>query len=290
MALATFGGRPMSARLRINRVCLPLLLILIGASLTLSSAWALTAPSVAIPIKSKGTQAVDLIYQGQEIDRDEAADLLESGVDISLLDPKPSDIWTPNSLSYSNAEKFHFPPDGSTVHYRSLMSNPSEMVRARVETEGSLQAFRLVIYLDTHAAMARAALMRALGYTVDTPQYYRTLKVKFASIEARDQFLDTVSLFTKKQTSIWIKDLPKDVPEVTLMDITLESPRIETPSYYLSPIAKQNIQSRRATRALIIPLSFLDFQESINLYAWEAGKIQNRNILLYHPLKTLAGF
>ncbi|MBC7692258.1 MAG: hypothetical protein H7222_10855 [Methylotenera sp.] len=249
------------------------------------STWAGTTSSVAIPITTKeGAQASDLMYQGEALDPSQVSALGKTGIDVSTLDPTLSDIWSPEHQSFSNAGQFQFPTDGATVRYRSLMASAGELARARVETPDGAQAFRLVVYKDTHGALSRAALLRALGYTVDSPQYYATLRVVFDTVTARDQFTAAISLLTRSKETRWIKDLPADRPEVTLQDVTLESPRINTPPYYLGAVSgDKNIQNRRATRALIVPLSLLDFQESINLYSWQAGKFLSKNVLLYQP-------
>jgi hypothetical protein len=124
-----------------------------------------------------------------------------------------------------------------------------------------------------------SALLRKLGYTDDSPQYYHSLTLKFSDIATRDAFLGQISFQTRYKEDRWIRQLPqlsKDKPEVTLQDVTLESPRIETPPYHLGMFADGWIQGRRSMRALIIPAALLNVNESLNLFPWEFGKISSQ--------------
>ncbi len=260
--------------------------IVLVAGLATTSLFISTAQAddqVRIPYKTNSEQAIDLVYQGRKIDKDQAAQLQTRGVDISELDPAPNDIWTPEALPYSNAQKFGYPADGAKFDYSSKM-NASGFFRGQVLHNH--RPFRLVVDMDHHQAQAIAALMRRLGYPVDSPKNYRKVTVRFASKEEMDGFYYDMGLNTRFARERWITREDLNTLEVDLQDVTIEYPRIEIPTYYWGRASASWLDGRRAARAMIIPLSLLDVRlsaNSINIFSWEFGRVMSQNVLLYHP-------
>jgi hypothetical protein len=248
-----------------------------------------------LPISLHGTEApaVDLLYQGETIDRDEAVDLKTHGVDLSQLDPVTSDVWTPQALPAALADGqpdsrgivWNFPSDGAVVTFDSPMAAASEMSRARVLSGDGLmgQPFQLMMSLGAHAALTRAALLRKLGYPIQTGRHYKKLTVKFGTEEARKSFIDSLVTSTHTAEARWVTSHPKDSLELTIQDVVLEPAQIDMPMYHWAVIPPTALKGRRAVRALIVPLVLLDVPESINLYSWEVGAILDNNIIFTHP-------
>ena len=250
------------------------------------------AASLLIPIPNSALSssddtmkapAIDLIDgSGRALDRDEVVDLIHSGKDVSLLDPRASDVWTPTSLPATNDERFGYPADGATLTYDSDLPNSEGMMRARVVAEDG-RAFRLVVSLNSHASLIRAALLRRLGYTISSPRYYRSIRLRFKDLDQRNLYLDGVSYGNGGVAPArWLVSTPGAEPILELSDIVLEPGRIETPPYQWGAVSGSAIQGRRALRALIIPFVLADINESINLYSWEVGKILSNNVSLTH--------
>lgn len=262
--------------------------ILIAALLS-GSTYAGTLP---IPVEGVGEPAVDLLYQGEPLNQDAAIDLLKQGVDLSLLDPASSDIWQPISHSRSDFPRWNYPPEGAELIFDSKMASASEMNRSRVLTDEGIEArsFQLTLSLYSHAALAKAALLRRLGYPVATPAHYNSLTLRFASLEQRENYVDNLVLATGKQKATWITAMPEDEPVLQLQDVLLEPAQVDMPQYHWGTIIVDperrvdHIQGRRAIRALLVPLVLLDIpEESINLFPWETGRIHRKHVLLTHP-------
>jgi hypothetical protein len=252
-----------------------LALLLLG--LSVADAW---AGSVAMFVDGVGAPAVDLIYENSPIDRDQAVDLISQGVDISVLEPAPSDAWQTSALTANEATS-DFPADGAALTFQERMPSANGMLRSRVSAESG-DNFQLIASLDAHAAMARSALLRKLGYPVSTPKRYAALTIKFQSIADREAYLDSLSDSTLTARKRWVKSAPDDRAEVTLQDVVLERSRIDVPMYHWGIVAQSNLKGRRVVRALIVPLALLDINESVNLFSWEAGKIVNNAIVMNH--------
>ena len=243
------------------------------------------ASSVAISSKSVSAPAVDLLYNGGPIDGDQALDLKNHQFDLSQLNPLESDVWTPAPLPLTGDGQ-SYPKDGATVDYDSLLLASNGLFRSRIVSTDSenIQSFQLIVSLDQHAALARAGVLRRLGYTVPNPRWYKTLTVRFADIKARDGFLDAISDATQTTRARWIHGaLPTDKAEVTLQDVTLEPGQIDIPAYHWGVVPSTHLKGRRALRALLIPLVMLDIEESINLYSFEMGKTFDNAVILTHP-------
>ncbi|OFZ18943.1 MAG: hypothetical protein A2X94_13420 [Bdellovibrionales bacterium GWB1_55_8] len=227
--------------------------------------------------------AIDLVYKGQPLDRDQVVDLIDSGQDISRIDPAPSDVWTPAALPASDGSSQNYPPEEVVFDFDSDITASRGMFRARLLGPGAVP-FRLVLSLDSHAALMRSALLRRLGYTVDAPKAYRSLTVRFRDIATRERFLDQLSDRTLTARSRWIEgSLSPSDPQVTLRDAVLEPGRIQIPPYHWGVVSGAHLKGRRVLRALIVPFVLLDVPESINLYAWEPGKELSKHVSLTHP-------
>ncbi len=283
------------------RILFPLL------SLLLLCAPLANASSIAIPIRKVGAPAVNLMHQSKLIDRNQAMDLKQRGVDLSQLNPKPDDVWQPTSYTAVGAGapespltcagtcslEWNFPAEGAIVTYRSSLPSTRNLFRSRVVSLSD-QPFQIIASLEGHAIQSRTAMLRKLGFPIPSPRYYSNLTVRFESLEDRESFLSALSDATLTARTRWIRELPETTPEVTLQDVTLEAGQIDIPSYQWGVIPASEIKGRRALRGLIVPLALLDVggpndHESVNLYSWEFGKVLDNSILLTHPYATNFG-
>lgn len=236
-----------------------------------------------MPIKTTGAPAIDLVYGGKPIDRDEATDLVKHGVDLSTLDPLPSDPWQPTPLSFSNAEKFNYPPNGSQVDFKNDIS-PKGNYRGQVEYNGS--PFRIVIDMDSHQYLMNAAMLRKLGYPVDMPKRYQRLQLRFTTLDEMKNFIENFAFETGFSRDRWLVSVDEKNLTVSLKDVNLEYPRIDVQQLYDGKFDTDWIAGRRAMRALIIPLMLLDIrlsEDSINIFPWEFSRILAEHIVLKHP-------
>lgn len=239
-------------------------------------------PITALPLENAEDAAVDLIYNGKPLDPDRAVDLRRSGLDLATLEPQETDVWQARAHSLTDEDKWSYPADGARVDFHGVMpNNPSEHLRVQVAHAGAM--FRLRVTLHSHSLLARAALLRKLGYTIQSPKHYSRLTVVFADKKARDSFLGEISVQAAGvDHERWAVDKSRD-NEVVLQDVVLEPAQIITPtSFYVGNLNATHIKGRRTLRALLVPFVLLDVPESVNMFSWEAGQIVSENVVLTH--------
>jgi hypothetical protein len=144
-----------------------------------------TTTSCSIPLdESKSSPAIDVIQNGTSVDRDALLEQIRRGFDSSTLEPQLSDLYrgTPQSL-VGYPDGMPYPAEGDTVNFTNSLPGVNMLVRARVTLANNPNiAYQLNFSLDQHAAMARNALLRRLGYAIASPKHYKSLKVKFTGV------------------------------------------------------------------------------------------------------------
>ncbi len=228
---------------------------------------------------STGAPAADLIYQGQPIDPNQAAELRRRGVEIWRLNPEESLIWSNTKLPIY-PDTTAYPEDGARVTYDSELLNSPGLFRTSIQSDSNPEPLTLTVSLEHHAALLRSGLLRKLGYSIPAPRFYHALTVQFESIAARDHFLDEMSSATLGTRARWVRNLPKDKPEVTLQAVTLEPGRLTGFPVHWGTIDAKFIRDRRAMRSLLIPILLGELPESINEYLWESGSVFSENLVL----------
>lgn len=245
-------------------------------------------PTAGVAVKNAETPAIDLIMYGKPVDPDKAADLRKSGQDLSFLDPAENDVWTNTKLSAVDTSTSAFPKEGTPFEYKETVKlNPEGWFRTQIQSVGSdgvTRFYRLVMSLNVHQALMRAALLRKLGYPVQSPQWYKKATVKFADANARKNFIGQIStqagLVDHKR---WVLSEDEKTNEVVLQDVMLEPSTIIVPTnWYMGSLAAPLIKGRRTMRALLVPFAFLDVPESVNMYSWEPSQFINENLIFTH--------
>lgn len=248
-------------------------------------------PTSAVELKNAEAPASDLLLNGQPLDADRAADLRKAGTDLSLLTPVANDIWSDTKLSATDTSASAvsaYPDDSAVLEYKSLVpENPEGWFRTQVQgvgKDGQTRLFRMLLSLNTHQALMRAALLRKLGYPVQSPKWYRQVRVRFSSDAALKEFVAEIptqaGLVDNKR---WVlnEDLAKK--EVWLQDVMLEPSTITVPtSFYMGNMIATQIKGRRTLRSLLVPFTLLDVPESVNMYAWESAQLINESLIFTH--------
>ena len=240
--------------------------------------------SCPVPLdESKSAPSVDLILNDGAVDRDALYDRIRRGFDSSTLEPEKSRIYRGEELPLSALPDLPYPEPGARVTYESTLPGAEGLVRARVLVNGA--AFQMNLSLDTHAALARNALLRKLGYAIPSPRWYPSLRVSFPTAEIRDSYLDQLSSDTLTSRSRWMKAEPdrSDPLTVELQDLVLEPAVIEVPQLHWGILTPEVLNSRRSLRALLVPLTLLDLPESVNMFSFEAAKVFSGNLVFSRP-------
>ncbi len=252
-------------------------------------------PTKAIGLANNGIPASDLIYNGQPLDPDQAADLRSNGTDLSLLQPTPNDVWSNTKLSATDISAWQYPKDGQTIEWKSLVPlNPEGWFRGQVVAvgaDGQLRQYRLVMGLNVHQSLMRSALLRKIGYPMQSPRWYRQLRIKFSDSTSRQRFIAELSvqggLVDHKR---WVLQESETKNEILVQDAMLEPAQITVPTAFaMGNLNATHLQGRRILRALLVPFVLVDVPESVNMFSWEAGKIISENLVLTHKYAEAFG-
>jgi hypothetical protein len=269
----------------------------------------LNAGSVSYSYSVPSQPARDLIYNGKILDADSAVDLQKKGIDLSTLEPATNDVYGGQPNSLTNEDEQGYPQASIPVlDYDSLFPAPSSLNNdenaghyllfwARVLHNG--QAFRLSASFGMHGALMRNALLRKLGYNLPSPKFYPRVVVRAQSKAAAREFLEGLSdqilssrcrfvvevsgkSLSPEECKNFVKD-PGEHLEFTLQDVSLEPARINVPTFHWGIMSANYLEDRRSIRALVVPFTWLDVHESINLYKWEVGSVSNDAAALFYP-------
>ncbi len=256
-------------------------LLWITAGLAAQGAWAGTALVPSAPLAKR--PAADLVYRGHTIDETEATRLVRAGFPIDTLHPEESILFTQRELPRIDPIAAQGPSDGATLQYDSLLASPRGLFRASLDytdAHGQVRPYTLTAALNAPSAVIRASILRRMGYPLANPKPLRTLKVRFSSVAARDEFIEKLSDRSLTSRARWIKELPEGQPEVTLQGMVLEPGRITVQAVHWGLIPASLQSSRRVYRALLMPFILADLPEKVNQYAWTSGRIFDGGIWL----------
>ncbi|MBS1959205.1 MAG: hypothetical protein JST80_07040 [Bdellovibrionales bacterium] len=255
-------------------------------------------PAVYIPLDElKSAPAKDLLYNGKPIDPGVLASQMEAAkhqgkeFDTSSLEPQQSDVYSGTRQSIAQDPAAIFPVEKDQMVYDTRMPTvyTRGMVRARIlSPQNTNLAYNLYFSLDSHAALARNALFRALGYTIPVPKYFPKVTVNFSSLSERDKFLDLIADKTLTARGRWVvgglDEINKNLTTITFQDAVIEPAIIGgAPPLHWGILTSQVLDNRRSLRAAIVPLSLVDIPESVNMYSFETGKISNENLTFSRP-------
>lgn len=222
----------------------------------------------------------DLVYRGARIDSSTAMDLKSQGVDLSQLSPRTSNLWSAKKLEANNQDELGYPAGEEVLSFKEFKTSPSEISRSVVFLGD--QQFVLTASLDNHTNILRAALLRMLGYDLDTPKFYKSLKVKFKSKDQADEFINLVGEQTLTERGRWVKN-KLDGNILELKGFTLEPAQLRNVNVYLPVMSRTRQESRRVFRALLNIFVLTDFPQSANSILWERGREFNGSLIFNHP-------
>ena len=221
----------------------------------------------------------DLIYSDSPIDSSEVFELLQRGIPIEDLNPVASELWQNTKHPVHNYQELNYPTGIPSFEFQKYKASPTEIFRAQVKHQGSY--FNLVASLDNHTNIMRATLLRLLGYKIDTPKIYKNLKVKFASDEQRDKFLELLGEGTLTNRERWVKE--NNTNELVLKDIIIEPAELSNVNIYLPLMTSSRQKERRVFRSLLEVYILTDFPQAVNAIQWCRGRIFNGSLIFNHP-------
>lgn len=264
------------------------ILFLLGATLSASTWSAKVAVKLSDPEFSVAPPE-DLVYRGARIDSSEAMRLKNEGVDLSKLNPRASHLWSDRKLAPNNHSDLGYPEAKTVLKFKEFKSSPSEIFRATVTTnaggdtgEQMPRQFVLTASLDNHTNILRAALLRQLGYDVDAPKFYKTLKLQFESKQQKEKFVELAGERTLTNRERWVKSHVSET-ELEIKGFTLEPAELRNVNIYLPVMSRSRQADRRVFRALLNVYVLTDFPQAANSIAWERGREFNNSLIFNHP-------
>lgn len=240
------------------------------------------------------------ITKGTQIDTGVAAQWKLNKVDISkALIPRNDKFWQDKKYSASEASTLNYPPEGGTVQYEYSVDHNAHVytkfVRARVRSvTDSNQYYRVGFAINAFAVMARAALLRKLGYYIVSPKYYTNLTLKFSSEDSKKEFLDFAKEeegFVYIETRDWIVKDDTENHTLTLSSAILEIEDNDQPDWYWGQAPMKGIRDdvlaqfakSRGFRGALLPFALVDIPESFNRFSPSSCDVRSGVVNMYHP-------
>lgn len=236
-----------------------------------------------VPKKEIRLPADDLVFQDKVLRSEEALMLWRKGVigDLSLLEPRNNDIWSSGDNNFEDLELRSLSGE-STFDFEGVIGSQSGLLRFNVRTDSLDQIFTIHMDKKLHTLLLRAELLRKLGYKIPDMVHRKTIRVRFTTAEDKKHFLERqIVENTLAASSRWL--VKEDDTTVVLKDVAITRPS-ELDFYNVAfgvPLLPIN---SRTMRALLIPYSLVELSESINQVKWDAGRVDNNNLILNHFL------
>ncbi len=264
-------------------------LSLIFFSLTLIVLRAAASPTDfpgMIAVGTDSAQAVDIVgQQGQIILPEDLTRMLKSNIDISKMNPAPSDIWQDAPVRVLDARNYtlNIPPNAE-VEFAS--NTPSIVGEYRFivhfQNNGASEQYQVVLGKKAHNLLLRKALLEKLGYQVQPTQWMSRLRVRLNGHASLLGFLTDIQNNTEGAPNRWVVNNTQD-PNVDFVDLQDVLLLPATQTYYsleTGAIPPSVIQGRRVMNALLVPYQLVDVPESLNSFSWLAGRIVNQSVYL----------
>lgn len=255
-------------------MALSLFLILSSATMALAQATA----GIPLPGSNRAVKkaASDILSaQGKLLDPNELSAQVQNGFDSSSLNPQDNKLWqnksysaqnrkdiSPNGIGAQSFNEFIFVSEGAAL--------PGRATFYQVKS-ASGEIYRLGITNFGQATMMRAALLRKLGYSINSPRYYNNVKISFKDKEQKDLFLTdaqsdiSVDFASRK----WV--ISETDTSVSLSSAVIEKFDENTQDLYWGlgsdESRKELFAISRAYRALLLPNALVDVPESINRFS-----------------------
>lgn len=236
-----------------------------------------------IPLVDQYMPSDDLVQDGEILRADQAHQLAQRGINLSVLNPAESAVWGPGrTITLDDELPFS---ESSIVEFSGALLSASGLFRFNARS-GSLNA---IIHLDKslHVMLLRKNLLRKLGYKVPAMKWLPRLKVRFANLDEMKAFMESqVPRATLGAASRWVETQNDSSFTLVLRDVAVSIPQAED-HYNLSMGVPPQTLTSRTLRALIIPYALVDLGESVNKMEWVVGRESNNEIVLPHFTKGI---
>ncbi len=222
----------------------------------------------------------DLLYEGKVLTSREAQSLSNTKqIDLSLLQPKPNQIWQSEKTLLNDQEVISLEEQSTLTFEGSLTSNTGLYRFNAIELNGS-KIYTIHLDKTLHSLLLRKNILRNLGYNIPAIKYLKKVTIEFKTLEDREQFLKKdIPENTLGAAERWVKNI--NGLSLDLYDVAVTEPS-ENDFYNIAMGVPTQTLNSRTLRSLLIPYSILDLFESINQFSWVDGKIDNNAVILSH--------
>lgn len=268
----------------------PVLSIAVGFSLLIFGlSAAATEGVVSIPLNTFIKPAFNLVDQNGKwlstADLEAIYRKNKSIEDLSRLNPIEDNYWQDKKYSATDLELHaEMPGLTDTVVFDDYIGTVRDLGISSIfihPTHKPNVRYALTFGLNIHASLAKAALLRKMGFYQESPKYFKSITLKFSSKDQMAKFvartfceegpssvnIDCLSLEPFKRK--FITDMNEQNNSLVLHGAYLEKMNPNVPGLFdgLTPANVNTLPefaSHRAFRSLIVPFAVGDLGESLN--------------------------
>ena len=229
-----------------------------------------------VPKDDSRPYASDLFYQNKVLLPSELRELKNSGTDLSVINPKESDLWRDTENTLDDAQ-IDFENGGGLQYLSFVLSRSGNFRFSAIKDDGSSKKiFTIMLSKKVHNVLLRAALLKKLGYQVPAIKHIKNLKVQFSSPFEKENFLGRLSEDTLGDATRWLK--ANNEESIELQDVLVMDGQQSIYNLAIGSIPSGVISNRRVLNSLLVPFSLVDVPESVNLYSWNGFSLLSNNI------------
>lgn len=252
------------------------------AAFSISMSTFIYAGESFIPLQKGLRMASDDLIFNNKILSSREADLLFSNqrIELSDLSPKANDIWSEEPTDVNDQAAISI-KDGDILSFEGALLSNTGLLRFNAIPFNGNKIYTINLDKSLHTMLLRKNLLRALGYKIPAMKYLKSVDIKFSNKFQMEAFLkNEIPEATLGASDRWATVNENELL-VTLKDVAITEPN-EFDFYNVSMgVPTQTINSR-SLRALVVPYSLVDLNESINKFSWIDGKVDNKSVILSH--------
>jgi hypothetical protein len=216
----------------------------------------------------------------------------EGLLDISVIDPEPSDIWSPQVMDmplkvHNDMIESSIPVASNqleTLHYVESFINEDSFHRFTIEKydeTGLPFNYNIFVGRSVHNVLLRRNLLRKLGYKVPATKHIEKAFINFEDEDAKKSFLKAFKENTPLTDEYRYIKMEKKT-QIILQDFIITESIEPIYNFSLGYMDASIIKGRRIMNALLLPFNLVDAPESLNMFSWSPGRIISENIYLPH--------
>lgn len=198
----------------------------------------------------------------------ELQDQLKGKIDLSILQPKPDQQWSPSGFPTPGNFKRMAPVQ---VDYSEVVPSGEKMASLKAIFDG--KDYEVQFYRRFRNTLMRGALLEKLGYRVPLVRYMPEITFR---VQNKGELDAIKSEFGMKliQSEDWI--VRETENSITFRDALIVDTNIRYYDLSQGYMLDAMVQNERKYEAVLLPWSIVDIEESMNKEPWTAVYLDNR--------------